>query len=106
MKDGEHEVAGAVAGEGSAGAIGAMRAGRESKDEQACLFVTESGDRAAPIDLIAVGAPPGFGDGTTVGPETGATFAGDDGLMDLSKCGAGGRIGHGRDLGAREDLGP
>lgn len=44
VEDGVHEVAGAVAGEGTAGAVGTMCTGGESKDQDAGFGVTEAWD--------------------------------------------------------------
>jgi hypothetical protein len=83
MKDGIHEVAGAVAGEGAAGAIGSVGAGREAEDEDSGAGVAKAGDRPGPIDLVLIGTAFGFADAATVGAKAGAALAGDDGFMNL-----------------------
>lgn len=59
VEDGVHEVAGAVSSEGAAGAIGSVGTGGETKDEDACARVAESGDRTAPIGLVDEGSATG-----------------------------------------------
>ena len=83
MEDGVHEVAGAVSGEGTAGAVGPMSAGRESKNEDPGAGVAKTWNGPGPVSLVLVGAAPGFADATTVVAKTGTTFTGDDGLMNL-----------------------
>ena len=48
------EQAGAIAGEHPAGAVGAVRAGRQADDQQARLGIAEAGQRAAPVGLVAI----------------------------------------------------
>jgi hypothetical protein len=93
MEDWGHEVARAVAGEGTASAIGSVGAGGETQDEDAGAWIAEAGNGTAPVGLVLVGATFGLGDAAAVGSEPGATFAGDDGLVNLLE---GGR----RNLGA------
>jgi hypothetical protein len=83
VQDGIHEVAGAVAGEGTAGAVGSMGSGGEAEDEDAGARVAEAGDGAGPVGLVLVGAPFGLADAAAVVAKTGAAFAGDDGLVNL-----------------------
>jgi hypothetical protein len=83
VEDGIHEVAGAVAGEGAAGAVGSVSAGGEAKDEDAGTGVAKAGDGAAPVGLVQVGATFGFGDAAAVVSEAGAAFTGDDGFTNL-----------------------
>ena len=45
VQDGVHEVAGAVAGEGAAGAVGSVSAGGEAKNEDAGTGIAEAGNR-------------------------------------------------------------
>ena len=56
VEDGVHEVAGAVAGEGSAGAVGSVGAGGEAEDEDAGFGVAKAGDGAGPVGLVEIGA--------------------------------------------------
>ncbi len=83
VQDGIHEVAGAVAGEGTAGAVGSVGSGGEAEDENAGSRVAEAGDGAGPVGLVDVGATFGFADAAAVGAETWAAFTGDDGLTNL-----------------------
>jgi len=83
VEDGIHEVAGAVAGERAAGAVGSVGSGSEADDEDSGTGVAEAGDGASPVGLVLVGAAFGFADTLAVGAEAGAAFAGDDGLMNL-----------------------
>jgi hypothetical protein len=55
MERGEEEVAGAVAGEVAAGAVGAVGRRGEPEDKDLGLRVAEAGDGAAPVLLFAVG---------------------------------------------------
>jgi hypothetical protein len=83
VEDWVHEVAGAIAGKGAAGAVGSVGPGSQAKDEDAGFRITEAGDRASPIGLVEVGAAPGFADATAVVAKAGATFARDDGVVNL-----------------------
>ena len=85
VEDGVHEVAGAVSGEGAAGAVGTVGAGGESKDEDAGFGIAEAGDGAGPVGLVLVGAAAGFADAAAVVAQTGAAFAGGDGVVNLLK---------------------
>ena len=85
VENGVHEVAGAVAGEGTSGAIGTMGAGSESKDKDAGTGVSETGDGTGPVGLILIGAAARFADTPTVVTQPGASFAGGDGVMNLLK---------------------
>ena len=83
MQDGIHEVAGSVAGEATAGAVGSVGTRREADDEDSGSGVAKSGNRASPINLVLVGAAPGLSDPSAVVAQTGAAFAGDDGFLNL-----------------------
>jgi hypothetical protein len=83
VQDGIHEVAGAVAGEGTAGAIGSVGAGGEAEDEDAGAGVAKAGYGAGPVGLVLVGASLGFADAAAVFAKAGAALTGDDGLMNL-----------------------
>ena len=85
VEDGVHEVAGAVAGEGTSGAVGTVGSGSESKDKDAGTGVSEAGDGTSPVDLVLVGAAARFADTPTVVTQPGAAFAGGDGVMNLLK---------------------
>ncbi len=52
VQDGVHEVAGAVAGEGSAGAVGTVGAGGEAEDEDAGPGVAKARDGSGPVGLV------------------------------------------------------
>ena len=85
VEDGVHEVAGAVAGEGAAGAIGTVGSGSEAEEENAGAGVAEAGNGPRPVGLVDVGAAAGFADGGTVGAEARTALAEDDVLPDLLK---------------------
>src|SRR5262249_9372553 len=53
VERGVEEVAGAVAGEDAAGAVAAVRRGRQADDQHARLGIAEAGDRLAPVVLSA-----------------------------------------------------
>ena len=52
VEDGVHEVAGAVAGEGSAGAVGSVGAGGEAEDEDSGAGVAKARNGAGPVGLV------------------------------------------------------
>jgi hypothetical protein len=83
VEDGVHKVAGAVSGEGAAGAVGSVGSWSESEDEESCAWVSEAGNGAGPVGLVLVGAAAGHSYAAAVVAETGATLAGDDGVMNL-----------------------
>jgi hypothetical protein len=83
VEDRVHEVSGAIAGEGSAGAVGTVGAGSESNDQDACAWISEAGDRTCPVGLVLVGTAAGFADSTAIIAEPRALFAGDDGVVNL-----------------------
>jgi len=85
VQDGIHEVAGAIAGEGSAGTICTVGSGSEAEDEDAGTRVSEAGNGTSPVGLILVGAAFGLADAPAVLTETRAKLAGDDGFMNLRK---------------------
>ena len=87
VKDWIHEVAGAIAGERAASAVGSVGAGGETEDEDAGAGVAKAGNGTAPVGLVLVGAAFGLGDATAIGSEAGAAFAGDDGLVNLREGG-------------------
>ena len=74
---------GALAGEGTAGTVGPVGAGSESKDQDAGARISEAGDGTRPVGLVLVGAAAGFSDSAAIVPESRAAFAGDDGLVNL-----------------------
>ena len=78
VQDGVHEVAGAVAGEGSAGTVGTVGAGGEAKDKDSGPGVSKARDWAGPVGLVDIGAAFGLADSAAVFAEAGATLAGDD----------------------------
>lgn len=75
----EEEIAGAVAGEDAASAVGTMGAGGEAEDEEAGGGVTEAGDGSAPVGFRSVGATLDDGDVGAVFSQAGALITGDDG---------------------------
>ena len=85
VQDGIHEVAGAIAGEGAAGAVGSMCAGGKTEDEDAGAWIAKAGNRAGPIGLVQVGAALGLADAAAVVAKARATFAVDDGFANLKE---------------------
>ena len=77
------EIAGAVASEDAAGAVGAVCTGGEADDDEAGFGIAERGDGAAPVDFVAVGAALGLGDGLAVFAEAGALVAVDDLFLEV-----------------------
>lgn len=76
------DVAGAVAGEHAAGAVGAMGSGGEAEDEDAGVGVAERGDGASPIGLITVGAALEFRNFRSVRAEAGTAATSYDFLLE------------------------
>jgi len=74
-------IAGAVAGEHSPGAIGTVRARRQSHHPQAGVPVAEAGDGFAPVRPVAVGASLFTGYLLTPGHQSRAGAAGDEHLI-------------------------
>ena len=66
VEDGVHEVSGAVAGEGAAGAVGSVGAGGEAEDEDAGVGIAESGNRSCPVLLVTIGFTAGLADSVAV----------------------------------------
>ena len=83
MQDGIHEVAGSVAGEATAGAIGSMSTRGEAENKDSGPWIAEAGNGASPVDLVLIGAPSGLPDAPAVVAQAGAALAGDDGLVYL-----------------------
>ena len=83
VEDGIHEVAGAVAGKGTAGAVGSVGSGSKAEDKDAGAGVAEARYGASPVGLVLVGAAPGFADAAAVVAQAGATLAGGDGFLNL-----------------------
>jgi hypothetical protein len=87
VEDGVHEVAGAVAGEDAAGAVGPVGAGSKAEDKDPCSWVAETGDRTSPVGLVLIGTTLGFADSAAVVAEAGTTFARNDGVVNLLQKG-------------------
>ena len=100
MKDWEEEVAGAVAGEGAAGAIGAMSAGGEAEDEDLGVGIAKGRDGLAPVFPIGIGAAAEAGYFGAVIAKAGTQVAGDDAAVEEVK--GIWTAGHGLILGVRE----
>jgi hypothetical protein len=83
VQDGIHEVAGAVAGEGAAGAVGSVSAGGEAENEDTGAWIAEARNGAGPVGLVDVGAPFGLTYVAAVSTKTGAAFTGNYGLVNL-----------------------
>lgn len=85
VEHGVHEITGTVAGEGASGAVSTMGARRESKDEDACAWISEARNRPGPVTLVLIGSATGLCQATTVVSEARTTFAGDDVVANLLK---------------------
>src|ERR1700728_4920414 len=72
------KIAGAVAGEHAASAVGAMGGGSEAENQQLRARVAEAGDRLAPVVPIAVGEALFGGDRFAILHQPRAFAAGDD----------------------------
>jgi len=83
MQDGVHEVAGAVACEGTPCAVGSVGAGCEAKDEDAGAWIAKTGNGAGPVGLVEVGAAFGLANAPTVFAQARAETAGNDGFANL-----------------------
>ena len=85
------EIAGTVAGEGAAGAVGSVSAGGEADEEDAGGGIAEGGNGLAPVLGVAVHAALVLGDSDRMGAQARAEFARDDaGVEGVER---GGRIG-------------
>jgi len=98
VQDGIHEVAGAVACKWPPRTVGTVGTGREAKDEDACIGITEAGHGLRPVFLIAVGFATRLADASNVGDQSRATGAVCDGLLELAENGEG--VDWDRPLGA------
>src|ERR1700722_7830130 len=78
VESGEEEIAGAVAGEAAAGAVGAVGGGGEADDPDAGGGVAEAGDGLGEVGPVSEGGAFGFGDFFAVGDEARAAVAGGD----------------------------
>ena len=78
VEDGIHEVARAIAREGSAGSIRSVGAGCKAQDEHPGAGVAEAGNRFSPVGLVDEGAATYLADPSAVGAQAWATFAGND----------------------------
>ena len=83
VEDGIHEVAGTVACEGAAGAIGPVGPGGEAEDEDAGAGIAEAGNGTGPVGLVLIGAALDLADAAAVVAETRTPLAGDDGIVNL-----------------------
>jgi hypothetical protein len=83
VQDGIHEVAGAVTGEGAAGAISSVGAGGKAEDEDSSFGVSEARNGSGPVGLILVGTAFGFADAAAVVTKTRAAVTGNDGFANL-----------------------
>ena len=78
VEDGKEEVAGAVPSEGTASAVGAVRAGGEAESEHACMRIAEGGNGFAPIFPIGISAAANAGHLLAVLAQARTEAAGDD----------------------------
>jgi len=84
-----HEVAGAVAGKWPPRPVGAVGAGREAKDEDACVGIAESWNGFRPVFLVAIEFATSLADATNVSDESRTTGAIGDVLLKLTQDGEG-----------------
>ena len=68
MTDGVHEVAGAISGEGAAGAIGSVGSRGKAEDEETGAGISEAGNGTSPVGLILIRAAAGFADQQPIDP--------------------------------------
>jgi len=101
VEDRVHEVAGTVAGEGTARPVSSVSAGSEAKDQDAGIGIAESGDRFGPVFLVAVRFATSLTDATNVGDEARTAGALGDILLQLIENGEG--MFWDRPLGAHEE---
>jgi len=72
VKDAVEDIAGAVAREHAAGAVGAVGSGGQAEDKDAGVGIAEGGNGASPVGLVAVGAALEFRNFRSVRAEAGA----------------------------------
>ena len=82
-----HEVAGAVAGEGAAGAVGSVGTGSEAEHEDAGVGVAEAGNGFGPVFLVAVGLAARLANAADVVDKPRTARAGDDVFLHLIEDG-------------------
>lgn len=70
IKNGIHEVARSVAGEGPACTVGAVGSGGKSEDEHSGARIAKARHGTRPVGFVSVGAPLGLSDSLAVGSET------------------------------------
>jgi hypothetical protein len=87
VEDGVHEVAGAVSGEGTAGAVGTMGAGSESKYQEAGFGIAEAGDGTGPVGLVDVGSALALANADAVFAKSRAALTCGDLLMECCQVG-------------------
>jgi aldose 1-epimerase len=80
VQDRIHKVAGAIAGEGAACAIGAVGARRKPEDKNAGAGVAEPGNGPRPVFMVDVSATALLADARTVGAQANAALTGNDGV--------------------------
>jgi hypothetical protein len=83
VQDGVHEVAGAVAGEGTACAVRSVGTRGEPQNQDAGAWVAKAGNGASPVGLVHVGATLGLADTLTIFAQTRTEVAGDDRFTNL-----------------------
>jgi hypothetical protein len=81
IQQAKKKITGAIAGKHPAGAIAAVRRGRQAKNEKFGVRIAESGDRAPPIRPIAISAPLGVSHALAILNQTRAAPARDDLLV-------------------------
>jgi hypothetical protein len=83
MQDGIHEVARAIASEGTTGAIRSVSTRSQAKDENTGAGVAEARNGTGPVGLILVGTAFRFADAAAVVAQAGTALTGDDGVANL-----------------------
>src|SRR5437868_7617953 len=82
VQDGIHEVAGAIPGEWTAGAVGAVGAGSKSEDQHSRFRITEAGHWLSPVLPVHIGAALLPSDLLAVRDQARAAGAGNDLLVE------------------------
>lgn len=83
VEHGIHEISGAVAREGSSGAVGSMGSRREAENKHTSPRIAKARHRTRPVDLISVCPAFCLSNRFAIGAKTRTSLAGRDGLMNL-----------------------
>jgi hypothetical protein len=83
VQDGIHEVAGAIASEGTTRAIRSVRPGGQAEDENAGTGVAKARNGTRPVGLVLVGTAFRFTDSSAVVAQAGTALTGNDRVANL-----------------------